>query len=99
MKNINLAEVLLQPGKDEAVPVVVSVKPFHMDGITGICMIVTDLTDQKLTQDELKARAERVETKNRELQEFAFVASHDLQEPIRKIQIFGDFLLSGLSIL
>jgi signal transduction histidine kinase len=38
--------------------------------------------------------AAKLEVSNRELQDFAFVASHDLQEPLRKIQAFGDQLKS-----
>lgn len=58
-------------------------------------------------QQEIKKRqqAERVldtyskelARSNQELQDFAYVASHDLQEPLRKIQAFGDLLESEFS--
>ena len=41
------------------------------------------------SERDLKAYARKLESLNAELQEFAFVASHDLQEPLRKIQTFG----------
>jgi PAS domain S-box-containing protein len=39
----------------------------------------------------------QLEESNRDLEQFAFIASHDLQEPLRKIQAFGDLLKARLS--
>ncbi|HSP78102.1 MAG TPA: ATP-binding protein, partial [Myxococcaceae bacterium] len=64
----------------------VRVGPIRACGeIIGLTMITTDISDLKRTQL-------RLEQSNRELESFAYVASHDLQEPLRKIQTFGERL-------
>lgn len=55
---------------------------------------VHDITRQKLTEERLRRYTAELERSNRELQDFAYVSSHDLQEPLRKIQAFGDRLLT-----
>ncbi len=55
--------------------------------VRHILILEHEITDQVNDRQQL-------EQSNRELQEFAFVASHDLKEPLRKINAFGEMLLN-----
>ena len=56
----------------------------------GQCRIsVMDISERKKAEEETLFYMKKLEQSNRELRDFAFIASHDLQEPLRKIQAFG----------
>lgn len=58
----------------------------------GLAVTVSDITERKRAELQLRTFARQLQERNRELQDFAYVTSHDLQEPLRKIQVFGDRL-------
>jgi PAS domain S-box-containing protein len=60
--------------------------------IVGLVGVSLDITRRKADEEKLRRFAGQLERSNAELQNFASVASHDLQEPLRKIQAFGDRL-------
>ncbi len=59
---------------------------------TGLRTFLLDITQRKRAEQTLHEQAEKLARSNGELEQFAYVASHDLQEPLRKIQAFGDRL-------
>jgi light-regulated signal transduction histidine kinase (bacteriophytochrome) len=67
--------------------------------VIGFSKVTRDLTQLKLAEDErrkytqeLEHKNEELEQKNKELESFTYIASHDLQEPIRKIRIWTNRL-------
>jgi signal transduction histidine kinase len=58
----------------------------------GFVATVQDITAQRQVQQQLEATVQELHRSNENLEQFAYVASHDLQEPLRKIVSFGDVL-------
>lgn len=74
--------------------------------VLGTVGITRDIHEFKQTQEALRQSEEKLrvftaqlERSNHELQDFAYVTSHDLQEPLRKIVVFGDRLKEKCSDL
>lgn len=65
--------------------------------VIGFSKVTRDLTERKLAEDQINNYMRDIELRNRQLEEFAYIASHDLQEPLRKIRIFSEMLVSSLN--
>ncbi len=74
------ASVTMSPIKDSA------------GRIVGVSKIIHDISNRKKIEDDLKQTVRSLESSNRELQQFAYVASHDLQEPLRNVTRYVELL-------
>jgi signal transduction histidine kinase len=61
--------------------------------VTRVVGVLTDITSRKASEEQIRQRNIELERANSELEEFAYVASHDLQEPLRTVNIFTDLLV------
>jgi PAS domain S-box-containing protein len=85
--------------ENKSLPVQISLTTLELDEGKALSIIVTDLTKQKNNEqllrdnnEQLARMNEALEMSNNDLQQFASVASHDLQEPLRKIMVFSNIL-------
>ncbi|MEM5785957.1 MAG: ATP-binding protein, partial [Syntrophobacteraceae bacterium] len=76
-------------GKNEFFALIESIFMEDAHGRKQCRISVTDISGRKRAEKITRLYMEKLEQSNRQLQEFAFIASHDLQEPLRKIQTFG----------
>ncbi|MBO0938497.1 PAS domain-containing protein [Fibrella sp. HMF5335] len=97
---------LVLTGTSRQLACLLSVTALDLDDGRCLSVVITDLTNQLDHQRQLTANNEQLQQainalevtnlalnrSNENLQEFAYVASHDLQEPLRKIQQFGSLL-------
>ena len=97
---------LMLNASEAQTPVQLSLTTLDLQEGRSLSIIVTDLTAQKRTQQQLKENNIQLEEINRalelsnhDLQQFASIASHDLQEPLRKIQMFSNLMKANSGAL
>ncbi len=78
-------------GRKFPVQLVVTPIRSHDGSISGFLGIASDITEQKAAE-AARAKFVELEAKNREMEQFTYIASHDLQEPLKTISNFTSIL-------
>lgn len=75
------------------VPVEIGLSPLEKDGKNYVLASIIDITERKKNEEAVSLYTKRLEDKNKELEQFTYIASHDLREPLNSISSLVDLIL------
>lgn len=87
-----IIETVHQQKNGTKFPVEISLRSFDIEGKRFYQAIIRDITERKKSEDERTRLIENLRSSNADLEQFAVIASHDLQEPLRMVIGFVDLL-------
>ena len=96
-QDMNNSERILLTANGKEIPILKTVTPVRFNGKDYLLESFIDITERKRTEKELQNLNDKLLQSNQQLQEFTYVASHDLREPIRKISSFGEMLAESIA--
>jgi len=96
-------ELFALRGSGESIPVEISFCPLQTEEGVVITIAIRDISERKKAEEQIRQlnasleervleRTEALMRSNEELQQFAYIASHDLQEPLRTVSIYAQLL-------
>lgn len=78
-------------------PVEIGLTPIETELGPIVLATVVDITARRKAENDLTQRAHELELANERLEQFAYLASHDLQEPLRKIAVFAGLMEEAIA--
>ena len=84
-------------GDGQEFSVEIGLTPIPTAAGLNVLAFVVDITGRREAEDTMRLALVELEQANRSLEQFAYIASHDIQEPLRKILAFGDVLRGAMA--
>jgi PAS domain S-box-containing protein len=79
------------------IPVEIGLNPLEKDNARFVLASIIDITERKKNEEAIRLYTDRIEGKNKELEQFTYIASHDLREPLNSITGLIDVLIKNKS--